>query len=97
MFNLFCEGDEKWGTMTCTEGREPSGFAMVSLSRVLGDVRRSAFFSDSCQDRSEAAELQVSYHSSEGTHTNEIWTFGGVLTALRLCLKTLIPANLLAQ
>ena len=26
--------------MTCTEGREPSGLAMVSLSRVLGDVRR---------------------------------------------------------
>ncbi|TWT64942.1 hypothetical protein Pan14r_54440 [Crateriforma conspicua] len=25
--------------MTCTEGREPSGLAMVSLSRVLGDVR----------------------------------------------------------
>ena len=28
--------------MTSTEGREPSGLAMVSLSRVLGDVRRSA-------------------------------------------------------
>ena len=27
--------------MTCTEGREPSGLAMESLSRVLGDVRRS--------------------------------------------------------
>jgi hypothetical protein len=27
--------------MTCTEGREPSGLAMVNLSRVLGDVRRS--------------------------------------------------------
>lgn len=26
--------------MTSTEGREPSGLAMVSLSRVLGDVRR---------------------------------------------------------
>ncbi|TWU51523.1 hypothetical protein Poly59_31150 [Rubripirellula reticaptiva] len=26
--------------MTCTEGREPSGLAKVSLSRVLGDVRR---------------------------------------------------------
>ncbi len=26
--------------MTCTEGREPSGLAMESLSRVLGDVRR---------------------------------------------------------
>ena len=28
--------------MTCTEGCEPSGLAVVSLSRVLGDVRRSA-------------------------------------------------------
>ncbi len=28
--------------MTCPEGREPSGLAMVNLSRVLGDVRRSA-------------------------------------------------------
>ena len=27
-------------TMTCTEGREPSGLAMVCLSSVLGDVRR---------------------------------------------------------
>lgn len=27
--------------MTCTEGRELSGLAMVDLSRVLGDVRRS--------------------------------------------------------
>ena len=27
--------------MTCTEGREPSGLAMLSLLRVLGDVRRS--------------------------------------------------------
>lgn len=26
--------------MTCTEGREPSGLAMVNLLRVLGDVRR---------------------------------------------------------
>ena len=26
--------------MTCTEGRELSGLAMASLSRVLGDVRR---------------------------------------------------------
>jgi hypothetical protein len=30
------------GTITCTEGREPSGLAMVSLSRVLGDVYRSS-------------------------------------------------------
>lgn len=28
------------GTITCTEGREPSGLAMESLSRVLGDVYR---------------------------------------------------------
>jgi len=28
--------------MTCTEGRGPSGLATVSLSRVLGDVRRSS-------------------------------------------------------
>lgn len=26
--------------MTCTEGREPSGLAMESLSRFLGDIRR---------------------------------------------------------
>lgn len=26
--------------MTSTEGREPSGLAMDTLSRVLGDVRR---------------------------------------------------------
>ena len=27
--------------MACTEGREPSGEAMVHFSRVLGDARRS--------------------------------------------------------
>ena len=31
---------DKGRTMTCTEGREPSGLAMENLSRVLGDVRR---------------------------------------------------------
>jgi hypothetical protein len=30
-------------TMTFTEGREPSGLAVVSLSRVIGDVCRYAF------------------------------------------------------
>ncbi len=36
-----CPDRQCRGTMTFTEGREPTGLAMENLSRVLGDVQRS--------------------------------------------------------
>ena len=48
--------------MTCTEGREPSGLAMVSLSRVLGDVRRYLAQYVRCSPRRKPRRDSVSRH-----------------------------------
>ncbi len=40
--NVTCPDRQCRGTMTFTEGREPTGLAMENLSRVLGDVQRSS-------------------------------------------------------